>query len=214
MTDPPIEPPAESPTAEGPTAAAPHVPTKDDLRRRIRAARRAAQPDPQRAQRLASAVMVHPEVAARLREPGALVALYVSLPWEPPTAVLRDHLRGAGVDVLLPVADPHGGLSWVVDDGTAGAAWGVPGQPATPPGGLGPVREATGCTVVLAPALAATADGRRLGQGGGYYDRYLATLPSAGVGGPLVVALVGPSEVVADLPTEPHDRRVDVVIVG
>lgn len=34
-------------------------------------------------------------------------------------------------------------------------------------------------SVVLAPLVAFTADGRRLGMGGGYYDRYFASAPDA-----------------------------------
>lgn len=198
---------------------------KAALRRRLRAARRAAAANPARGELVASEVLTHPAVSRRLAEPGARVAAYVSLPWEPPTDVLREQLRGAGIEVLLPVADPRGGLTWVRDDGSAGAAWGVPGQPAAPATPKAATtdaaalasptaQDAAGAAVVIVPALAATADGRRLGQGGGYYDRFLANLPAASAGGPLLVAVVGPGEVLDDVPTEPHDRRVDTVVVA
>lgn len=187
---------------------------KAALRRRLRAARRAAAANPARGELVASEVLTHPVVSRRLAEPGARVAAYVSLPWEPPTDVLREQLRGAGIEVLLPVADPRGGLTWVRDDGSAGAAWGVPGQPASPATPTAATTDAAGAAVVIVPALAATADGRRLGQGGGYYDRFLANLPAASAGGPLLVAVVGPGEVLDDVPTEPHDRRVDTVVVA
>ena len=190
------------------------VPTKAALRRTIRAARRAAPTDEGRADRVAAAVLANPEVARRLAGPGASVATYVSLPWEPPTGVLRQRLRALGVRVVLPVADPNGGLTWVVDDGTAGAAWGVPGQPPSPPAPATAAQSGEATAVVVVPALAATSDGRRLGQGGGYYDRFLADLPAAATGGPLLAAVVGPDELLDDLPTEPHDRRVDVVIIA
>lgn len=192
----------------------PDAADKAGLRKHIRAARRAAPADEDRADRVAAAVLAHPEVVHRLSAPRIVAACYVSLPWEPPTGVLRQRLRARGVEVVLPVADEDGGLAWVLDDGTAGAAWGVPGQPAAPPDVADHTGDAAAAAVVVVPALAATPDGRRLGQGGGYYDRFLADLPGAAAGGPLLVAVVGPGELLDDLPTEPHDRRVDVVIVA
>jgi 5-formyltetrahydrofolate cyclo-ligase len=53
--------------------------------------------------------------------------------------------------------------------------------------------------VVLVPGLAFTADGRRLGQGGGYYDRLL------GGSGAVAVGIAPAAVVVDDVPTEPHD---------
>ena len=54
---------------------------------------------------------------------------------------------------------------------------------------------------MLVPALAVDGMGRRLGKGGGHYDR---SLPLARPGTPLV-AVVRDEELVAELPTEPHD---------
>ncbi len=66
---------------------------------------------------------------------------------------------------------------------------------------------------MLVPALAAGRDGVRLGQGGGFYDRALADLPPHPEG-PLVVAVVHDDELLAagEVPSAPHDRRVDAVL--
>jgi 5-formyltetrahydrofolate cyclo-ligase len=62
--------------------------------------------------------------------------------------------------------------------------------------------------VVIVPALAVSRDGQRLGRGGGYYDRaLLLARPDA-----VVVAVVFDEELVDELPTEAHDRRVAVVV--
>ena len=64
--------------------------------------------------------------------------------------------------------------------------------------------------LVLVPALAADREGRRLGRGGGYYDRTLS-LTAAEV--PLVVVL-NDDELVDELPAEPHDRRVTAALLA
>ncbi|MCO7204816.1 5-formyltetrahydrofolate cyclo-ligase, partial [Microbacterium sp. CnD16-F] len=52
--------------------------------------------------------------------------------------------------------------------------------------------------------------GRRLGRGAGYYDRALAGLPQRRR--PLLVAVVHAEELLAEVPHEPHDLPVDVVV--
>ena len=77
-------------------------------------------------------------------------------------------------------------------------------EPAGPSLGLDAVREAE---LVLAPALAVDAAGRRLGQGGGSYDRALER-----AGAP-VVAVVFDDEVLDEaIPVESHDRPVAGVL--
>lgn len=64
-----------------------------------------------------------------------------------------------------------------------------------------PLVDPSSVAVVLTPGLAFGPGGERLGRGGGYYDRFLATVPdgAARVG-------VTVSELVADgIPTDPHD---------
>ncbi|MDA2978445.1 MAG: 5-formyltetrahydrofolate cyclo-ligase [Actinomycetota bacterium] len=59
--------------------------------------------------------------------------------------------------------------------------------------------------VVLVPGRAFDESGGRLGRGGGYYDRLLASLPR----GVVLVGITVEDAVVESVPTEPHDRGVD-----
>ena len=63
--------------------------------------------------------------------------------------------------------------------------------------------------VWIVPGLAFTADGRRLGYGGGWYDRFLsAAAPDA-----TALGVAYPFQLLDDLPTEPHDRLLSAVIL-
>ena len=64
--------------------------------------------------------------------------------------------------------------------------------------------------LVVCPGVAFTADGRRLGRGRGYYDRYLGAPGFRGVR----VGVCYAHQLVDDLPVEPHDVRMDRVITG
>jgi len=62
--------------------------------------------------------------------------------------------------------------------------------------------------LILVPGLAFTRDGRRLGRGGGFYDRFLSQLPTSTV----KLGICFELQLVDTLPTEPHDQRLDGVI--
>lgn len=62
--------------------------------------------------------------------------------------------------------------------------------------------------VVIVPGTAFTAGGDRLGQGGGWYDRFLATVRPDCV----TIGVAFAPQVVEDLPVEPHDVRLDQVV--
>ncbi len=134
------------------------------------------------------------------------VAAYVPDEAEPGHGRLPAVLGRLGARVLLPVVAPHGReLAWAVDSGRlAPGRFGIL-EPVGPRLGAAAVGTAD---VVVVPALAVSRDGQRLGRGGGYYDRALLhARPDA-----VVVALVFDEELVDELPTEAHDRRVAVVV--
>ncbi|UUZ60615.1 5-formyltetrahydrofolate cyclo-ligase [Nocardioides sp. B-3] len=124
---------------------------------------------------------------------------------EPGTGLLLDTLRAAGKRVLLPVLRADNDLDWCEFDGHLVPASRGLLEPAGPRLGVEAIAEAE---VVLVPGLAASADGDRLGRGGGSYDRALARV---GAGVPVAV-LLHENETGLDVPTEPHDRRVTHVV--
>jgi 5-formyltetrahydrofolate cyclo-ligase len=62
--------------------------------------------------------------------------------------------------------------------------------------------------VVIVPGLAFTASGARLGQGGGWYDRFLARTRADCV----TVGVGFRQQLVATIPTEPHDVELSIVV--
>jgi 5-formyltetrahydrofolate cyclo-ligase len=64
--------------------------------------------------------------------------------------------------------------------------------------------------VCFVPQLAVDAKGYRLGYGGGYYDRFLGD-PSVS-SALLLVACSHEDLMVPDLPREPHDIPVDIIV--
>lgn len=78
-----------------------------------------------------------------------------------------------------------------------------------PYGGLQPAEsEAEAAPAVLiVPLLGFTANGHRLGQGGGHYDRYLAHHAAA-----VAIGIAWDCQLEAELPTEPHDIPLRAVV--
>lgn len=162
---------------------------KAGLRARIRANRRGRTPSPDFVQRVLAEV-----------GPGT-VCCYVALPGEPPTEQIIEALLERA---FLPVAADHGQMHWVpAASSRPWLAWGINGE--APSAFVELPKVAT----VIVPALAVTPEGQRLGQGRGYYDRFLPTQPHAHT-----VALVWSDEVVPDVFAEPHDVPVDTWVIA
>jgi 5-formyltetrahydrofolate cyclo-ligase len=184
---------------------APAARQKQEVRATLLAARRRR--DARRRDAVDAAVAAHllalPSVVRARR-----VAAYRSMPGEPGTVGLLDGLVGRGTEVLVPVSRDDGTLAWVVHDPAAPTRRSRLGVDEP----TGPARDDVlgDVDVVVLPALAVDHRGRRLGRGAGYYDRALEAL--AGPRRPLLVAVVHADELLPEVPHEPHDVPVDVVV--
>lgn len=190
--------------------AEPVVPQdKQSLRRQLRAQRRSLAPQRDRgtdAEAIAVASSAFLDTLA-LAPQGAgghpayggqpCVAVYRSMPTEPPTGALAEMLHSRGFTVIVPEMLPDKALDWheLRANGSEGPRLGLDA--------IGDAR------VILTPALAVDHGGTRLGQGGGSYDRALARRrPDA-----VIVAIVNDEEyAVWPLPRDIHDVHVNAVI--
>lgn len=139
-----------------------------------------------------------------------LPALFVPTPLEPDMSLTLGLFERALLPVLLdeagaPLGAPRWGL-W--EAGRALVTLGRP--PAQPDGEAQGAESLKEADLIVIPALAASADGTRLGQGGGWYDRALMHR-SPGVP---VVAVVFDDEVLEPgiIPAEPHDVPVNAIV--
>jgi 5-formyltetrahydrofolate cyclo-ligase len=134
------------------------------------------------------------------------IAGYASVSTEPGTGALLFALWKRGTYVLLPLLRPDGDLDWASYEGPDSLAEGPRGllEPTAPPRGVTAVASAD---LVLVPALAADRQGRRLGRGGGSYDRALARVGAAVP----TIALLYDGELVDEVPVAGHDQPVRAV---
>lgn len=139
-----------------------------------------------------------------------LPALFVPTSLEPDLSLTLGAFDRALLPILLdeagtPYRSPRWGL-W-----EAGQALVTPSRPPAQPRGEAMGAESlTEADLIVIPALAASTDGARLGQGGGWYDRALIHR-SPGVP---VIAVIFDDEVLApgEIPTEAHDVPIDAII--
>ncbi len=74
------------------------------------------------------------------------------------------------------------------------------------PSSSAPVADPNGLDLILVPGIAFDREGGRLGRGRGYYDRLLAGASAFKVG------VCFDSQIVPEVPREPHDIRMDAVV--
>lgn len=139
------------------------------------------------------------------------ICCFVSLPAEVSTIELIDEMLQGGKKVLVPLTNLENKEVelFEIQDRLKDLEPGTMGIPE-------PIRQRTRRAEpwevdwVLVPGLAFTPDGRRLGRGAGLYDRFLKklrpTTRKTGIGFSF--------QVVKDLPTEPHDVRLDELITN
>jgi len=138
------------------------------------------------------------------------ILLYLSVKNEVDTRALAGQALAEGRGLLLPRCRPD--TPGFLDLGRIAALsearpgrYGIPEPPAErcrPPEAFAP-------DLILVPGLAFDLTGRRLGFGGGYYDRLLA-LPAMAQA--CVVGLAYAFQIVTRLPAESWDRPMDAVV--
>jgi 5-formyltetrahydrofolate cyclo-ligase len=174
---------------------------KSDLRRRLRAARLALPPHQRDAETAATVRRAH--ALARGRERAA----YVAVRGELDLAALLASRWADGLGVWLPRVAGPGELAWHRVSAAAELRPGAHGI-AEPSAELPSAALPAAC-LMLVPGVGFARDGRRLGQGGGFYDRLLAArhdLDAIGVG--------FACQVDEALPAEAHDRRLARLLIG
>ena len=130
------------------------------------------------------------------------VMAYMSMPGEPETrGIIRDAVR-RGKRVLLPRCPDGKRMEAALFTGFEDL---VPGRMNIPEPRTETVDPGQP-DLILIPCMAATLDGKRLGHGAGYYDRFLP-----GTAG-LKVCLCFQALLAENLPTDEYDIRMDLVV--
>ena len=182
--------------------------TKAALRKELRAVRRehaAAQPDHIRA------LLFHtpPRPLLAKLDPHAVIGLYHATAHEAPTAGYMRHFHENRHTIALPrFATEETPMEFAQHSDPFAESDLEPG----PFGLVQPGRHASALApdVLFVPLVGFTPSGKRLGQGGGHYDRWLAEHPGVlKIGLAWDVQLIEPE---AALPTEPHDVPLDAIV--
>ncbi|MFL4473834.1 5-formyltetrahydrofolate cyclo-ligase [Paeniglutamicibacter sp. MACA_103] len=183
---------------------------KDDARNQLRARRRAMGPALRESEMAMLAGHLLPWLGQNA--PRRTLTCFLSYGTEPPTGPLLAELHAAGYTIYVPICEPERRLSWT--------RW-FPGV-AMARSAVGPIDEPVGerfgpelmaeIDVILVPAQAVDENGDRLGQGGGYYDRFIQSLTDPALR-PKLLSIAFEHEFVpaGHFPVEPFDQRVEAV---
>jgi 5-formyltetrahydrofolate cyclo-ligase len=147
-----------------------------------------------------------PGSVAALFDEGTTVGLYHALANEAPTRGYAKWLSENGRTIALPWFEgreaPMRFRAWTDPYDDTGLEMG-PHRHLQPPADA----EEMFPDVAFVPLLGFTAEGDRIGQGGGHYDRWLAANPSV-----LALGLAWDCQLRDSLPREPHDHTLRGVI--
>ena len=136
------------------------------------------------------------------------LAVYLAAPDEIDIDPYIEHLLRAGVEVVAP--------RWNGETYEIARLKGLDAK-SLRRGPMG-IREPVDADIVrprdvhvwIVPGLAFTRGGRRLGYGGGWYDRFLASAPK----GAVKIGVAYSFQIVDDLPAEPHDIPLTDIVAG
>lgn len=172
---------------------------KTALRRSVRDARRSLSEHERReaSEAISARIRLLPELLTT-----RVVLVYAASPYEVDVEAAANHLRTRGVRTLYPRVRgddldlvPVARLDELVD-GHRGIR--EPRGPAADPGIV---------DAVLVPGVAFDLRGRRLGQGGGHYDRLLPQIDDA-----MRIGVAFTCQIVPQVPMDDHDIEMDLLV--
>lgn len=135
---------------------------------------------------------------------GNVFSAYWPIKGEPDLRPLKAELHDAGVTVALPLVEtkaaPLTFRRWMPETPMVRGNWNIPVPPADAP--------VVTPDIALAPLVGWTADGYRLGYGGGYFDRTLAALNPK----PFVIGIGIKAAQLATIYPQPHDIPLDLIL--
>ncbi|XOZ33043.1 5-formyltetrahydrofolate cyclo-ligase [Halomonadaceae bacterium KBTZ08] len=187
-----------------------HQPTRKQLRKELRARRRALRPQQQRR---ASRRLCRNLLASRELRDGRSIALYWPNDGEIDPRPLRPAAERMNKTCYLPVLHPIlGNQLWFlrVDASTRMTPnrFGIP----EPSLHRAASRPAWALDVVLMPLVGFTAQGDRLGMGGGFYDRTFEFLSQPHRHKPRLIGLAHECQRVEAMPTASWDIPMDAIV--
>ena len=179
--------------------------TKSQLRKEMRALRKqfvAELPDSVR-----GLIFSRPPAPVLSRiAPDATIGLYHASAGEAPSERYAQYFLEHGHKVALPrLLAENGAMRFAEHTDPLGGS----DLEGGPHGLMQPGKDAADVVpdVIVMPLLAFDEDGGRLGQGGGYYDRWCAAHPDA-----LRIGLAWDVQKIDHVPMEPHDMRLHMIV--
>ena len=133
-----------------------------------------------------------------------MIALYASLPDEPQTAEIIEQLSHSHRIVLPRVAGEDMDFYPYEADNIKRGAFGI-----SEPQSADAISPAE-VDLIIVPGVAFTRNGKRLGRGKGYYDKYLSKEGFRAT----KIGVCYNEQLVEEIPDEPHDIIMDDVIFG
>jgi len=135
---------------------------------------------------------------------GMVVSAYWPIKGEPDLRPVMADLHEAGVIVALPLVETKSAplvfRRWTPQTRMVRGHWNIPVPPQTAP--------VVTPDIALAPLIGWTADGYRLGYGGGYFDRTLIALRPK----PYTIGIGFESAQLATIFPQPHDVPLDLIL--
>ena len=135
---------------------------------------------------------------------GKVLSAYWPIKGEPDLRPLMADLHEGGVTVTLPLVEtkaaPLTFRRWTPETRMVRGDWNIPVPPPDAP--------VVTPDIALAPLVGWTADGYRLGYGGGYFDRTLAALSPK----PFVVGIGINAAQLKTIYPQPHDIPLDLIL--